>query len=623
METDRYRGEDAVRAAPAKGAGNPAKADQAALGTLPVWNLGDLYPSADSSELKADLVRANALAVAFEDRWKGKLAAEAGKPNGGDFVQSITEFEVLEELIGKIVSFAGLVYAGDTSDPKHAKLYGDIQQKMTDASTHLIFYSLELNRIDDAILDKAMNDNPAIGHYRPWLTDLRKDKPYQLEDRLEQLFHEKSITGRGAWNRLFDETMTALRFTVNGEEMALEPTLNLLQDADPALRKAGFEALAATFKDNLRTFTLITNTLAKDKEISDRWRGFEDIADSRHLANRVEREVVDALAAAVQAAYPKLSHRYYAMKAKWLGLEFLNNWDRNAPLPETPQAVISWNDARETVLSAYSGFAPEMADIARRFFDRNWIDAPTRPGKSPGAFAHPTVPSAHPYVLLNYMGKPRDVMTLAHELGHGVHQVLAGGQGALMASTPLTLAETASVFGEMLTFRSLLEQTRDKRERKAMLAQKAEDMINTVARQIAFYQFERRVHTERMEGELTSDRIGEIWLDVQKESLGPAVHFAPGYETFWTYIPHFIHSPFYVYAYAFGDCLVNSLYAVYQNAEAGFQQKYFDMLKAGGTKHHSELLAPFGLDATDPAFWQKGLSVIEGIIDELEAMDAD
>ncbi|MRG56482.1 M3 family oligoendopeptidase [Phyllobacterium sp. SYP-B3895] len=623
LETDRYRGEDAVRAAPAKGAGNPAKADQAALGTLPVWNLGDLYPSADSSELKADLVRANALAVAFEDRWKGKLAAEAGKPNGGDFVQSITEFEVLEELIGKIVSFAGLVYAGDTSDPKHAKLYGDIQQKMTDASTHLIFYSLELNRIDDAILDKAMNDNPAIGHYRPWLTDLRKDKPYQLEDRLEQLFHEKSITGRGAWNRLFDETMTALRFTVNGEEMALEPTLNLLQDADPALRKAGFEALAATFKDNLRTFTLITNTLAKDKEISDRWRGFEDIADSRHLANRVEREVVDALAAAVQAAYPKLSHRYYAMKAKWLGLEFLNNWDRNAPLPETPQAVISWNDARETVLSAYSGFAPEMADIARRFFDRNWIDAPTRPGKSPGAFAHPTVPSAHPYVLLNYMGKPRDVMTLAHELGHGVHQVLAGGQGALMASTPLTLAETASVFGEMLTFRSLLEQTRDKRERKAMLAQKAEDMINTVARQIAFYQFERRVHTERMEGELTSDRIGEIWLDVQKESLGPAVHFAPGYETFWTYIPHFIHSPFYVYAYAFGDCLVNSLYAVYQNAEAGFQQKYFDMLKAGGTKHHSELLAPFGLDATDPAFWQKGLSVIEGIIDELEAMDAD
>ena len=519
---------DTVVTAPSKSGSTAAvKADQAALGLLPEWNLADLYPSTESSELKADLKKADELAVEFEKRWKGNLAAEAAEPKGGEFAQSIQEFEALEELIGKIVSFAGLVYAGDTSDPKRAKLYGDIQQKMTDASTHLIFYSLELNRIDDAIIEKAMAENPAIAHYRPWLVDLRKDKPYQLDDKIEQLFHEKSITGRGAWNRLFDETMTALRFEVNGEELPLEPTLNLLQDADASLRKAGFEALAKTFKENLRVFTLITNTLAKDKEISDRWRGFEDIADSRHLANRVEREVVDALSEAVQDAYPRLSHRYYALKAKWLGLEYLNNWDRNAPLPETPQAVISWTDARETVLSAYNGFAPEMAEIAKAFFDKNWIDAPTRPGKSPGAFAHPTVPSVHPYVLLNYMGKPRDVMTLAHELGHGVHQVLAGDQGALMASTPLTLAETASVFGEMLTFRSLLEKTRDKRERKAMLAQKAEDMINTVVRQIAFYQFERRVHAERNNGELTSDRIGEIWLDVQKESLGPAVHFGP------------------------------------------------------------------------------------------------
>ncbi|MEJ1119929.1 M3 family oligoendopeptidase [Phyllobacterium sp. CCNWLW109] len=599
------------------------KEEQAALGILPEWNLADLYPSPESSELTADLQKAGELSIAFEERWKGTLAAEIAKPQGGDFAQSIAEYEALDDLMGKIGSYAGLVYASDTSNPKNAKLYGDIQQKLTDASTHLIFYGLELNRIEDALIEKAMDDNSAIGHYRPWLVDLRKDKPYQLDDKLEQLFHEKSITGRGAWNRLFDETMTSLRFEVNGEELPIEPTLNLLQDSSAEVRKTASDALAKTFKENLRIFTLITNTLAKDKEISDRWRGFEDIADSRHLANRVEREVVDALAEAVQAAYPRLSHRYYKLKAKWLGLDYLNSWDRNAPLPETPQAVIPWAEARETVLSAYNGFAPEMAEIAKRFFDRNWIDAPTRPGKSPGAFAHPTVPSAHPYVLLNYMGKPRDVMTLAHELGHGVHQVLAGDQGALMASTPLTLAETASVFGEMLTFRSLLEKTRDKRERKAMLAQKAEDMINTVVRQIAFYQFERRVHTERSNGELTSDRIGEIWLDIQKESLGDAVHFGPGYENFWTYIPHFIHSPFYVYAYAFGDCLVNSLYAVYQNAESGFQQKYFDMLKAGGTKHHSELLAPFGLDATDPAFWQKGLSVIEGIIDELEAMDQD
>jgi oligoendopeptidase F len=415
--------------------------------------------------------------------------------------------------------------------------------------------------------------------------------------------------------------MTSLRFEVGGETLPLEPTLNKLQDADPAVREEAAHALAKVFKDNLRTFTLITNTLAKDKEISDRWRGFEDIADSRHLANRVEREVVDALASAVREAYPRLSHRYYAMKARWLGMDQMNHWDRNAPLPETPKAVISWEDARRTILSAYEGFDPQMAEIAGRFFDRDWIDAATRPGKSPGAFAHPTVPSVHPYVMMNYMGKPRDVMTLAHELGHGVHQVLAADQGALMASTPLTLAETASVFGEMLTFRSLLDRTSDKAERKAMLAQKVEDMINTVVRQIAFYEFERKVHTERRNGELTSDQLGQFWLEVQAESLGPAIRVREGYETFWAYVPHFIHSPFYVYAYAFGDCLVNSLYDVYQSAAPGFQEKYFALLKAGGTKHHAELLAPFGLDATDPDFWKKGLAVIEGLIDELEALD--
>lgn len=592
-----------------------------ALGDLPEWDLADLYSGIDAPELKADIEKAGQDALAFETRWKGTLTAEAQRCTAGRLGEALRAFEALEELIGRIASYAGLVYAGDTSDPKRAKLYGDIQEKMTDASAHLLFFSLELNLIDDALILEALDADPAFGHYRPWVLDLRMDKPYQLEDRIEQLFHEKSITGRGAWNRLFDETMTDLRFDIDGEQMALEPTLNRLQHADAEVRRQASEALAATFKKNLRTFTLITNTLAKDKEISDRWRGFQDIADSRHLANRVERSVVDALASAVREAYPRLAHRYYAMKARWLGMETMNHWDRNAPLPETPQATIGWDEAKNTVLTAYHRFSPDMADIARSFFDRKWIDAPVRPGKAPGAFAHPTVPSAHPYVLLNYMGKPRDVMTLAHELGHGVHQVLAGGQGALMASTPLTLAETASVFGEMLTFRSLLDQTSDRRERKAMLAQKVEDMINTVVRQIAFYEFERKVHAERRNGELTSDKLGQFWLEVQAESLGPAIRLRDGYEVFWTYIPHFIHSPFYVYAYAFGDCLVNSLYAVYQNAERGFQEKYFEMLRAGGTKHHSELLKPFGLDASDPAFWQIGLSVISGLIDELEALD--
>lgn len=591
------------------------------MGDLPEWNLSDLYSGMDAPELKRDLEKAAADALAFETRWKGTLAAEAAREGKGKLGQAMREYEALEDLVGRIVSYAGLVYAGDTSDPKRAKLYGDIQEKMTDASAHLLFFALELNQIDDAVLEKALTTDAAFGHYKPWILDLRKDKPFQLEDRIEQLFHEKSITGRGAWNRLFDETMTDLRFDIDGEALTLEPTLNRLQNADGDVRRKASEALAATFSKNLRTFTLITNTLSKDKEISDRWRGFVDIADSRHLANRVEREVVDALASAVRDAYPRLSHRYYAMKARWLGMDVMNHWDRNAPLPETPQATIGWSDAKDTVLTAYNRFSPQMADIARTFFDRNWIDAPVRPGKSPGAFAHPTVPSVHPYVLLNYMGKPRDVMTLAHELGHGVHQVLAGGQGTLMASTPLTLAETASVFGEMLTFRSLLDQTSDRRERKAMLAQKVEDMINTVVRQIAFYEFERKVHAERKNGELTSDQLGKFWLEVQAESLGPAIRLREGYETFWTYIPHFIHSPFYVYAYAFGDCLVNSLYAVYQNAERGFQDKYFDMLRAGGTKHHSELLKPFGLDATDPTFWQIGLGVISNLIDELEALD--
>ena len=591
------------------------------FGSLPVWDLSDLYTGMDAPELKSDLDRAAQLCTAFEGRYKGELARLAGGENGGAaLAEAIKAFESAEEIMGRLASYAGLVYSGDTTDPVRTKFYGDLQDRLTTISTQLLFFTLELNRLDDDLVAEALAA-PELAIYRPWIEDLRLERPYQLDDDIERLFHEKSVTGRGAWNRLFDETLASLKFQVDGEALTLEPTLNGLVSPDEARRKASAEALAATFKENLRLFTLITNVLAKDKAISDNWRGFKDVAASRHLGNRVEPEVVDALVSAVRDAFPRLSHRYYALKARWLGKERLEHWDRNAPLPETVNRTVSWDEARDTVLSAYRGFAPEMAAIAGRFFEGNWIDAPTRPGKAPGAFAHPTVPSVHPYVLLNYQGKPRDVMTLAHELGHGVHQVLAGQQGLLMSQTPLTLAETASVFGEMLTFRSLLDQAASPRERKIMLAGKVEDMLNTVVRQIAFYNFERKVHLERREGELTADRLGEIWLEVQAESLGPAIHLGPGYETFWTYIPHFIHSPFYVYAYAFGDCLVNSLYAVYEKAEGGFQEKYFAMLKAGGTKRHGELLAPFGLDAGDPGFWQLGLSVIEGLLLELEALE--
>ena len=597
------------------------KGGATALGDLPEWNLGDLYDAPEAPELKADLAKAEQDAEAMHERYAGKLDAVLDGGKGGEaLAEAVRAFEALNDVLGRIVSYASLLYSADTTDPRRQKFYGDIQEKITAISSKLLFFPLELNRLDDAALEQAMAA-PALGHYRPWLEDLRKEKPYQLEDRLEQLFHEKAVTARGAWDRLFNETMAALRFDVEGESLSLEPTLNLLLDAKEKTRKHAAKALAKVFKDNVRLLTLITNTLAKDKEISDRWRGFEDVADSRHLANRVERDVVDALVAAVRDAYPRLSHRYYSMKAKWLGKDTLHYWDRNAPLPEEPKQVIRWDEAQDTVLTAYGNFSPRMAEIAARFFANGWIDAPVREGKQQGAFSHPTVPSAHPYVLLNYQGRPRDVMTLAHELGHGVHQVLAGPQGALMAPTPLTLAETASVFGEMLTFRRLLDQAPSARERKALLAAKVEDMLNTVVRQIAFYCFERQVHTERREGELTSERLGEIWMDVQRESLGPAIELKPEYETFWSYIPHFIHAPFYVYAYAFGDCLVNSLYAVYEKANAGFAERYLEMLSAGGTKHHRELLKPFGLDESEPHFRSMGLKVIEGFIDELEEMD--
>lgn len=590
-------------------------------GKLPEWNLADLYSGTDAPEIARDLEKLDAECVAFEADYKGKIAERLATEGGGQWLaEAVTRYEAIDDLSGRLGSYAGLVHAGDSVDPVISKFYGDVSERLTAASIHLLFFPLELNRIDDATMEKAMQA-PELAHYRPWIEDLRKDKPYQLEDRVEQLFHEKAQSGYAAWNRLFDQTISGLRFRLGAKELAIEPTLSLLQDRAGDKRKAAAEALAKTFKANERTFALITNTLAKDKEISDRWRGFQDVADSRHLNNRVEREVVDALVVSVRSAYPRLSHRYYRLKAGWFKKKKLPHWDRNAPLPFAATGSIAWPEARNMVLSAYRGFSPQMADIAERFFTDRWIDAPVRPGKAPGAFSHPTTPSAHPYVLMNYQGKPRDVMTLAHELGHGVHQVLAAKNGALMAPTPLTLAETASVFGEMLTFRRLLAQTKSAKQRQALLAGKVEDMINTVVRQIAFYSFERAVHTERRNGELTAERIGEIWLSVQDESLGSAIDIRPGYETFWMYIPHFIHSPFYVYAYAFGDCLVNSLYAVYEHASEGFAERYLAMLAAGGTKHYSELLKPFGLDAKDPKFWDGGLSVISGMIDELEGME--
>lgn len=586
------------------------------FGNLPTWDLNDLYPGKDSAEFKAALEESKRLAAKFESDYKGKLT---DLTKSGGLIQAIKDSEVLGDLTGRIGSFAFLQYAQRSTDPDRAKFMGDTNEALTTLSTRVLFFELELNRVDDAELDAAIARDPELARYKTWFAELRKAKPYQLDDKLEELFHDKSVTAFSAWNRLFDETMSSLEFEVDGETLNLESTLHLLSEKDEKKRESAFKALAKTFKANGRLFTHITNVLAKDKEISDRWRGYQDIADSRHMANSVEREVVDALQSAVEAAYPRLSHRYYKMKAKWFGKDKLNAWDRNAPLPTSDERVWDWDTAVSTVLDAYGRFSPDLADVAKPFFNSGWIDAPTGDGKLSGAFAHPTVPSAHPYLMLNYLGRTRDIMTLAHELGHGVHQRLAAAQGPILANTPLTLAETASVFGEMLTFRALLDKTTDPKQRFALLSSKVEDMLNTVVRQIAFYTFERRVHTARRQGELRTEEINQIWLDVQSESLGDGIIQNEGYDIFWTYIPHFIHSPFYVYAYAFGDCLVNSLYAQYEKSSEGFAERYFELLKAGGSKHHSELLAPFGLDAKDPNFWSLGLSMIEGLIDELEA----
>ncbi|WP_417789761.1 M3 family oligoendopeptidase [Terasakiella pusilla] len=580
---------------------------------LPTWDLTHLYSAPDGEDLKADLQKGRAMAESFAATYQGKLAELDGKT----FAQSLKDFEALEDVLGRIVSYAQLLYAGDNTDGKIAQFYQNMQEEITNLSSLILFYTLEINKLDDDVLENLLKDE-AAGAYRSWIMDVRVHRPYQLSDEMEKLLMEKSVSGKRAWNRLFDETMAGLRFPFQGEEVTNSEILDKMSSSDGAVRKEAAKSFGKVLGDNIRLFSLITNTLAKDKATEDQWRGLERPISARNLSNLVEDEVVDALITSVKESYGDLSHRYYALKAKWFGVDQMDYWDRNAPLPEDDDRQIPWSEAQETVLKAYGAFDGNMADIAKRFFEESWIDVPPRAGKDSGAFAHPVTPSAHPYVLLNYHGKTRDVMTLAHELGHGVHQVLAAKQGALMADTPLTLAETASVFGEMLTFRSMLDNETDEKRRRIMLAGKVEDMLNTVVRQVAFCDFERRVHDERKKGELTAERLGEIWMEVQSESLGSAFRFDEEYQHYWAYIPHFIHTPFYVYAYAFGDCLVNSLYDVFQNGHEGFQQKYLDMLSAGGTKRHKELLAPFGLDASDPDFWKRGLKVISGFIDELE-----
>ena len=586
------------------------------LGQLPDWNLNDLYTSTDAQELESDLNWLEKECDKFAKDYEGKLKLLSAN----EMLNCVVRNEKISSISGRIISYAGLRYYQKTTDADRAKFLSDMQEKITVFTTKLVFFSLEINSLEDELLEKLFLENVELSRYKPIFEKIRALKPYQLSDEIEKFLHDLGIVG-DAWEKLFDETIAGLKFKIDNETLNIEATLNLLTDKKRENREKATHELARVFKENIKVFTRVHNTQAKEKEIIDRWRGMPTAQMGRHLANQVEPEVVEALRNSVVKAYPTISHRYYELKRKWLGLEVMQVWDRNAPLPMESDTLITWDQAQKIVTGAYTSFDNRMSDLITPFFDKGWIDAGVKPGKAPGAFAHPTVTNVHPYIMLNYLGKPRDVMTLAHELGHGVHQVLASSQGQMLSSTPLTLAETASVFGEMLTFQRMLDRASDKTERKILLANKVEDMINTVVRQIAFYDFECKLHDARKNGELTPSDINSLWMSVQSESLGPAFEFVDGYETFWSYIPHFVHSPFYVYAYAFGDGLVNALYATYKENPKGFEDKYFNMLSAGGSKHHKELLKPFSLDASDPEFWSKGLSMISEMIDELETLD--
>ena len=588
----------------------------AELGQLPDWNLNDLYTSTDAKELVNDLNWLEKECDEFAKNYEGKLKFLSAD----EMLKCVVRNEKISSISGRIISYAGLLYYQKTTDADRAKFLSDMQEKITIFTTKLVFFSLEINSLDDDFLESLLKENVKLSRYKPVFEKIRALKPYQLSDEIEKFLHDLGIVG-DAWEKLFDETIAGLKFKIGGETLNIEATLNFLTDQKRENRENATHELARVFSKNIKVFTRVHNTQAKEKEIIDRWRKMPTPQMGRHLANQVEPEVVEALRNAVVKAYPKISHRYYELKRKWLGLETMQVWDRNAPLPMESDRLVTWDQAQTIVTDAYTNFDSRMSDLITPFFNKGWIDAGVKPGKAPGAFAHPTVTDVHPYIMLNYLGKPRDVMTLAHELGHGVHQVLASSQGQMLSSTPLTLAETASVFGEMLTFQQMLDNSTDKNERKVLLANKVEDMINTVVRQIAFYDFECKLHDARKKGELTPSNINSLWMSVQSESLGPAFEFVEGYETFWAYIPHFVHSPFYVYAYAFGDGLVNALYATYEENPNGFEDKYFKMLSAGGSKHHKELLEPFGLDASDPEFWSKGLSMISGMIDELETFN--
>ena len=594
---------------------NTEKIVNTKLSNLPTWKLNDLYNDINDSNISRDLNNIKKRIDIFQS-YKGKIRFL--KPN--EFYIAIVEYEDIEKLMSKLGTYSYLKYAENLSKDENVKFYQKINEEFTNLSSQLIFFTLEINNLTEQKLRYFYTDANVL-KYKQFIEDIRVYKPYQLSEELEKILIEKSVTSSTAWSRLFDETIDNMIFEYNGQKYNQSQFLELMNGKDDKVRKETSKIFGKTIEKQGKLFAYITNILAKDKEISDRWRGFKTPISSRNLNNLIDDEVVEALREAVKNNYKNISHRYYKWKAKQFKREKLHYYDRNAPLPFDDDKFYEWKEAKKIVYDAYNEFSPEMASIGKEFFDKNWIDVPTRQGKMGGGFMCPTIPEVHPYILLNYQGKTRDVMTLAHELGHGIHQRLSDKNGLFNSRAPLTLAETASVFGEQLAFKKIMNIEKNKEQKKAILANKIEDKINTVIRQIAFLEFETKVHNERKIGEIPLERLNEIWLEVQYESLGRQNFiFDDEYKNYWMYIPHFIHSPFYVYSYAFGEILVDSLYSIYESNPNGFQEKYIELLKVGSTKRYDEALKIFNINPRDPKFWQNGLNVIIKMIDELEKM---
>jgi oligoendopeptidase F len=578
------------------------------------WDLSDLYAGTDDPAIDRDLDEADARAEALGEGYRGRIA----ELNPGEMLALIEEYEAIGELAAKVGTYAYLHWSTNTEDPARGALVQKVNERGAQLQQKLVFVEVEWANAPDAPA-QALLDAPALAHYHHWLEMARRRRPHLLSEPEEKIMAEKAVSGRNAWTRFFDEVSGAARYELDGEMVSMEVILSRLYHPEREKRIEAAAAFTGGLESLSRTMTYIFNTVLADKASDDRLRHYPTWITARNLDNEVDDQTVEALIDAVTGRYDIVA-RYYHLKRRLLGLDELFDYDRYAPLPAADRHY-TWEEARDVVLAAYSRFHPRMGEIAGLFFENNWIDAAVLPGKRGGAFSHSAVPSVHPYILMNYQGRSRDVMTLAHELGHGIHQWLAREQGMLMAETPLTTAETASVFGEMLVFQDLVSQETDDAVRLAMLTAKIEESFATVFRQISMNRFEDAIHTARQaEGELTAERLGELWYDTQVDMFQGSVTITDDYRRWWSYIPHFIHVPGYVYAYGFGELLVLALYARYQADGDDFADAYLDMLAAGGSDWPHKIVAPLGVDLTDPGFWNNGLQILADMVSEAEAL---